>query len=158
MNQVNRVEQTPGRAAAYRAWRFMIKRCTDASSPDWPNYGGRGIRVCDDWWLFETFLEHVGPRPSDLHSIDRIDHDGDYEPGNVRWATRKEQNRNKRNNLRWTFNGETATATEWAERIGMHPDTLRRRVVYCGWSIERALTEPPRPWAPGRKRPEGLSC
>ena len=85
------------RTAEYRAWTSMKKRCTDSRSPSWPDYGGRGITVCERWaHSFVAFLVDVGERPSPLHSIDRIDNDGNYEPGNVRWATREQQARNKR--------------------------------------------------------------
>src|SRR6267142_1209596 len=82
-----------GRSKEYRAWRGMIWRC-EAS---YPNYGGRGIKVCAEWRHdFPAFLAHAGRAPSSLHSVDRIDNDGDYAPGNIRWATRKEQRANQR--------------------------------------------------------------
>ena len=80
----------------------MLTRCYKAHVREYPNYGGRGIRVCDEWRKsFESFYAHVGPRPSLKYSIDRIDNDGHYEPGNVRWATRSQQNSNTR---RWSKN------------------------------------------------------
>jgi hypothetical protein len=84
----------------YQAWNSMIHRCTKKNDPGWKHYGDRGIRVCDAWLDrdhgFALFFDHVGQRPSDEHSLDRIDVDGHYEPGNVRWATREEQSRNRR--------------------------------------------------------------
>lgn len=82
----------------YVSWRAMLARCYDSSHPYFHNYGGRGITVCDRWrYSFKAFLSDVGTRPSVKHSIDRYpNNDGDYEPGNVRWATRTEQNRNRR--------------------------------------------------------------
>lgn len=75
----------------------MIKRCTNQNSKDYVNYGGRGITVCDEWTdSFEAFYAHVGPVPSLDHSIDRIDNDGNYEPGNVRWASADVQVNNRR--------------------------------------------------------------
>lgn len=83
----------------YNAWVHMIQRCTNPNNKQWLNYGGRGIRVCDLWRLsYRAFYEHVGSRPSPLHSLDRIDNDGNYEPGNVRWATAQEQGLNRRRN------------------------------------------------------------
>lgn len=84
----------------YTAWRSMLGRCTtNENAKDFKNYYGRGIRVCQEWsgpGGFQLFLNHVGPRPSPKHSIDRINNDGNYEPGNVRWATKPQQCRNKR--------------------------------------------------------------
>lgn len=80
----------------YAAWSSMQQRCTNPARRDYPDYGGRGIRVCELWRDFRNFLADVGPRPSPQHSLDRIDNDGNYEPGNVRWATAKEQRANRR--------------------------------------------------------------
>lgn len=81
----------------WRAWNAMLQRCTKPSHEKYPNYGGRGIRICDRWAeSFENFLKDMGMRPSARHSLDRIDNDGDYEPGNCRWATAEQQNRNRR--------------------------------------------------------------
>src|SRR5262249_60827665 len=86
-----------GMTPEYRAWANMKTRCYAPSYRGYHNYGGRGIRVCDEWRnSFEAFYAHVGPRPSAQHSIDRIDNGGDYEPRNVRWATRHEQQKKKR--------------------------------------------------------------
>lgn len=87
------------RSVEYRTWAHMLHRCSPqkTKAKEWRNYGGRGIRVCDRWQIFENFLEDVGLRPSSQHSLDRFpNNDGNYEPGNVRWATSREQNLNKR--------------------------------------------------------------
>lgn len=84
----------------YRIWRAMKTRCTNPNSKDYINYGARGIRVCQEWMdSFDAFYRHIGPRPEGM-TIDRIDNDGNYEPGNVRWADRSTQNRNKRTGRR----------------------------------------------------------
>lgn len=81
----------------YRAWLRMKRRCTDQNHDKYSYYGGRGIRVADEWLSdFRAFLAHIGPRPSPGHSIDRINNEGNYEPGNVRWATKQEQMKNRR--------------------------------------------------------------
>ena len=82
----------------YVAWTSMKRRCMDPNATGFKNYGGRGIKVCDEWLNdFTAFYDHVGPRPTSKHSLDRIDNDGDYEPGNVRWATSQAQAKNRRN-------------------------------------------------------------
>ena len=83
------------RTSTYTSWRSMIDRCTRESAPNYYLYGGRGITVCERWRRFEDFLKDMGERPID-RTLDRVDNDGNYEPGNCRWATRSEQQRNKR--------------------------------------------------------------
>jgi hypothetical protein len=93
----------------FRIWQGLIQRCTNPHAPAWKNYGGRGIRVCETWLnSFESFLADVGLRPHPSLTLDRKDNDGNYEPGNVRWATRLEQTRNRRPWSRWTANAERA--------------------------------------------------
>jgi hypothetical protein len=83
----------------YTAWQDMKARCTNPNDPYWEDYGGRGIRVCKEWQNdYSAFLAHIGPKPSPELSLDRIDNNGNYKPGNVRWATKKEQNDNRRQN------------------------------------------------------------
>lgn len=90
-------DRTKRRSKEYEAWAGLVSRCTNPNHRAWKNYGGRGISVCERWRLsFEAFLEDVGFAPSPELSVDRIDNDGNYEPGNVRWATRQQQQANKR--------------------------------------------------------------
>lgn len=120
----------------------MVARCTNNRRKEWPRYGGRGVRVCERWLeSFGAFLADVGLRPSTKHSLDRIDNDGNYEPGNCRWATATAQHRNRRDNYRITYRGQTYTRDEWSERTGIHRDTLRGR-LRRGWTVEAALTRP----------------
>lgn len=128
----------------FAIWSGMISRCYDPKTTRYPQYGGRGIAVCDEWRTdFAAFLAHVGPRPSSKHSIDRIDNDRGYEPGNVRWATMKEQCRNRRNNHYITIGTETMALAAWLERMGMSEPSYRYRKSK-GWTDEKVLTTPPR--------------
>lgn len=123
-------------------WRAMIQRCTDPKNKAWERYGGRGIRVCRRWRdSFESFLNDVGCRPSPRHTIDRINNRAGYKPGNVRWATQKEQQRNRRNNRYLTLDGRTMMLDEWASVMNINPGTIWGRLGR-GWSTRRALTEP----------------
>jgi hypothetical protein len=126
----------------YRTWANMLSRCRNAKVPNYPQYGGRGIAVCDRWLDFMNFYSDMGPRPSKQHSLDRIKNSGGYEPGNCRWATDLEQMRNTRYNRNLTFNGQTKCISEWAEIAGMGFGTLYHRLYRYGWSVERALTTP----------------
>jgi hypothetical protein len=126
----------------FRIWGAMLERCQRPNHRYFHRYGGRGITVCDRWrYSFQAFLDDMGERPSPQHSLNRIDNDGNYEPGNVRWALSTEQNRNRSDNHFVTFQGETLCLTDWARRVGIGKATLRRRIM-AGWSVERALTEP----------------
>lgn len=125
----------------YRTWDAMLSRCRNPSHSSYADYGGRGITVCDRWLCYDNFLIDMGRKPSDQHSIDRIDNSGNYEPGNCRWATVRQQSRNRRSTLFLTFNGETKCATDWGELLGISGQEISRR-LRRGWSVERALTQP----------------
>lgn len=136
----------------YHVWAEMIRRCTNPKSPVFRHYGGRGIKVCDRWLMnFEAFFADVGPRPPGkspkgiaLFSIERLDRNGHYEPGNCRWAHKSSQTRNTSRNVMVTFDGLTLCVTDWARRVGLTPKQLECR-LRNGWPVERALTEPIRP-------------
>jgi len=118
----------------------MLARCKYDNRDNFRFYGGRGISVCERWRAsFEAFLADMGPMPSPRHTLERIDVNGNYEPGNVRWATWHEQMRNRRNSRMVTFNGETLCVSEWAERMSLKPHTLMAR-LNSGWTVQRALT------------------
>lgn len=126
----------------YKTWVQMIGRCENPNLERYPQYGGRGISVCARWrHSYETFLADMGRRPSDKCSIDRIDNDGNYEPGNCRWATRREQQNNTSTTRYITFRGQTAPVTTWASRLGVTAASIRQR-LNKGWSVDRTLTEP----------------
>lgn len=131
------------RSLTYRSWSNIRRRCLNPNAHEYDSYGGSGIRICDRWSEFSAFLEDMGERPSVRHSIDRYpDQEGNYEPGNCRWATPKQQGRNRNNNRMLTFNGETMCLSEWAEKIGMSAAALKCRLDICGYTIEEALTFP----------------
>ena len=112
----------------YRIWTGMVARCRYTHYPALKNWGGRGIKVCQRWQTFENFLADMGQRPSPTHSIDRIDVDGDYCPENCRWATRIQQNNNKRNNTLVTAFGKTQSLAEWCRECNMVYGTFARRI------------------------------
>jgi hypothetical protein len=134
-------------ARLLRIWKGMCARCRNPNLKEYKLYGGRGIRVCDEWTdSYEPFRDWAlanGYR-DDL-TIDRIDNDGNYEPENCRWATHAEQARNRSSNHLLTY-GKTQLLQAWAEEVGLRPETIRRRLK-LGWSVERALTEPLHPQA-----------
>lgn len=134
----------------YRIWLGMRQRCSNAKTPAFQNYGGRGIHVDTRWDSFVQFLADVGPRPSSRHSLDRIDNNGPYSPENCRWATYAEQFRNMRKNVWIEFHGERMIAADWARRIGIGQKSLTQRIA--AWGVERALTTPPAWWAESRKK------
>lgn len=123
----------------YGIWKSMRERCNTLSSSNYHKYGGRGIRVCEDWTDFVNFEKWaVCNGYADNLTIDRIDNNGNYEPSNCRWTTYQEQNNNRRSNVYLTYQGETKTLTQWAREKGIKPGTLCRRLK-VGWTIEDAL-------------------
>lgn len=128
-----------------RIWRDMIRRCTDPRRDDYQHYGARGITV-DPRWLesFDAFLADMGRRPSPKHSIDRINNDKGYEPGNCRWATQKEQLTHFSRTRLITAHGRTQTLAQWSEELGAPPRLIHQRLDYLGWSPERAVSERPK--------------
>jgi hypothetical protein len=131
----------------YRTWTQIKQRCHNPKNKDYDRYGGRGIVVCERWrHRFENFFADMGKRPSDEHSIDRIDNDGPYSPENCQWATGKQQARNRQTNRLIDFDGKTMTTADWAEHLGIERHIIENRIVK-GWSVERALTVPSRPRA-----------
>jgi hypothetical protein len=131
-------------SSEYLAWSNMISRCENPKHKSFPGYGGRGISVCGQWRKsFAKFLADMGARPSTDHSLDRIDNNGNYCPENCRWATRRQQHRNKRNNRILTHDGRSLSVPEWAEKIGVSKVTIALRLLR-GWPTEKILTTPPR--------------
>lgn len=129
--------------ASYSSWHAMMHRCYDPKNYKFHNHGGRGITVCERWKDYLNFKEDMG-EPTEGLSLERIDNDGNYEPSNCKWATRKEQGRNKRNNRLLTYKGETKCMAEWCEIFNINFSTLDSRLRYSKWSVEKALTTPVR--------------
>ena len=128
----------------YNSRSQILQRCTDENNKAYPEYGGRGIQVCSRWKeSFENFLEDMGRKPSPQHSIERIDNDGNYCPENCRWATKKEQARNRRSNRMIRLNGRTQCLADWVDELGISRSTVKDR-LRRGWSEEKALTTPVR--------------
>jgi hypothetical protein len=133
-------------APGYSVWVGMKSRCLNPNSARYIDYGGRGITICERWMDFASFIADMG-EPPDGMSIDRYpDGDGNYEPGNCRWATPQEQSNNSRQCRRLTHNGITATITEWNGILGLPSDNtaITQRLNTYGWSVERALSTPVR--------------
>jgi hypothetical protein len=115
----------------YRTWVSMRHRCNNPRCRDYPEYGGRGIKICARWRIFETFLIDMGPRPAGgkrEYSIERLDVNGDYEPGNCEWILDRRQHSNKRTNHYVIVNGEKMTMTEWARRNGVSTSCIYSRI------------------------------
>lgn len=129
----------------YRTYKHMKERCYSKTDKRYSEYGGRGISVCDEWkndfMSFYNWAMNNGYK--DNLTIDRIDVNGNYEPGNCRWATWKEQENNRRNNRLITYNGQTKTAMEWSEICGIHSLTIIKR-LNSGWNVKDSLFKPVR--------------
>ena len=124
----------------YKSWTEMRGRCKNESNHAYYRYGGRGIKVCNRWSSFILFLKDMGECPPNM-SIDRIDNDGDYEPGNCRWATKKEQARNTSRNIIIEYKGEKKCLASWAESCGIKAATLRKRLVIMKWPTDKAMSK-----------------
>lgn len=142
---VSKARRKPNRRSrTYSIWINIKSRCRNPNVPAYPNYGGRGIDICDEWAeSFDAFFEAVGEPTSPNHEIDRIDNNAGYRPGNVRWTTRRVNANNKRTTVRVTYNGTTKTISEWSAIYGIPAFNIRTRLK-LGWPMEKALTTPVR--------------
>lgn len=130
------------RTVVYRIWTNIKYRCYKEGSQSYHKYGARGITVCDRWLnSFENFIADLGPRPTPKHSVERLDNNSNYEPGNCKWATPKEQ-QNNTSMCRWIeYDGMTKTLSQWSDVIGVSAQVIGKRLD-GGWSIEKSLTTP----------------
>lgn len=126
------------RTTEYNSWATMIARVSNPNNPRWEHYGGRGIKVCEGWKDFSLFLEDMGLKPGKGYSIDRIDNDGHYEPGNCRWATIEQQLENRKSMRRFTFYGMSKTIREWSLICGNSRKTISSRLEN-GWPPKLAI-------------------
>lgn len=146
------VHKTHGktRSPEFRTWMGMKSRCLYPSFQNFHLYGGRGITVCDRWMhSFANFLADMGKKPTPLHSIDRIDPNGNYELGNCKWSTQIEQANNKRNSRPLTFKGVTKNLTSWAGELGLSMSTFAGRIER-GWPEDR-IFDPSKRQGEGRR-------
>jgi hypothetical protein len=140
-NSITHGEARKPASREYAAWSHAKQRCYDAKCKNYPGYGGRGIRMCEEWKnSYETFLLDMGRCPP-KHQLDRRDNDGPYAPHNCRWVTSKVNNNNRRDNHRITAFGQTKTLAQWADSSGLQDRAITRRLDW-GWPAERALTQP----------------
>lgn len=132
-----------GHTPEYEIWIKMKGRCFNPSDKNYNDYGARGITVCERWqYSFPNFISDMGVRPSKDFSIERVDVDGNYEPSNCKWLPLSLQNRNKRNSVRFTLNGETMGLTEWCRDLKLSYSMMRHRVFDLKIPFEEAITYP----------------
>lgn len=135
------------RERIHNIWYLIKYRCEDETSPTYRHYGGRGIKMCQEWsdgidgyWKFKTWSLDNGY--ADNLTIDRIDNDGCYSPENCRWVDHSVQGNNKRNNIILEYDGREQTLSQWARELGVPMKSLHRRIRGLGWDVERAFTQP----------------
>jgi hypothetical protein len=131
----------------YVAWVSMKQRCLNSQAANYIRYGFIGVTICQEWIdSYEQFLKDVGRRPSSKYSLDRYpDSNGNYEPGNVRWATHQQQSNNRENTVMIEYNGKNQALTDWARELGVGRQTLRKRYE-AGLTPEQIITKPVGRW------------
>lgn len=141
---IGKSNQTHGmtNVSGYKSWGHIVDRCTNPEHDQYYNYGGRDIKIHEGWLNSPVeFLEHIGPRPSDTHTVDRINNEGHYEPGNVRWATPAEQSRNTRRNIYVEYFGVSYILKDLADAVGVNDNALKLRIEKGNLSVEDCVYE-----------------
>lgn len=126
------------RNRTYQTWLSMIQRCTNPNATAYHRYGGRGIAVCERWRDYRNFLSDMGERPDKNHTLERINNDRSYEPGNTRWATRREQSVNRSSNRLVRYDNRSQTVIEWVRELGLDEELVRARLKR-GWPFDKII-------------------
>lgn len=134
------------RGGFYRSWEGMKSRCNNKNHIDFPRWGGRGISYETRWEKFEEFKKDMESSYVKGLTLDRIDNSKNYSKDNCRWATRKDQNNNRRDNINISYKGQTKTLSQWTEDLGFKGNTLRHRLLVYKWDLDKAFTTPARGW------------
>ena len=142
LTSVRSLKHGKRKSPIYAVWNMMLQRCNLPSYKHYADYGGRGVRVAERWHDFQAFYDDMGDPPFAGASLERKDNNGDYTPENVEWADRRSQNRNKRNNQLYEFQGKSQLLCDWADELGLNYRTLVSRIYLYGWSVEKAFTTP----------------
>jgi hypothetical protein len=126
----------------YNIWVTMRQRCLNPNNDDYKDYGGRGITICERWNDYQNFINDMGKSPTNKHSIDRIDNEGNYEPSNCKWSTNKYQCNHTRKNVILNYNGISKTLAQWSEDLKIGYSTLHARYYRLKWPIDKIITTP----------------
>lgn len=140
MNPLGNLKHGGHGTLTYSRWKSMRQRTSKRKSKHHRQYYG-GVECCARWASFTLFLADMGECPSSMYTLDRINNDLGYEPGNCRWATKAVQNANRSSTVLLTLNGATKSVADWAKHLGVSANALRQR-IYLGWNAERVLTTP----------------
>ena len=140
MSELGKKNRTHGfsRRPVYKTWTDMTRRCSDQSSKDWKDYGGRGIKVCEKWMKFENFYADMGDVPYQM-SLDRIDNAKGYSLENCKWSSSEEQASNKRNNLNLEFRGEKKSLARWCRELSLNYSRTYARLFRRNWAVNEAF-------------------